>query len=290
MGKVRNSANTVRTGRIGENTWYVRDGIQIIRQRMNNSNYGEGASRTEKQQERRARWANLVNIYKAMKAWQPKAYESKKRGQTDYNVFMQLNVNDSPIYLTKDMATNGCAVAWTYQISRGSLPPIELAYNSTDGVVVSDIVITSAVSSTTTIGALSADIIANNPNFKDGDNIALAVLQQQEDGREYPFIKSPYQELTLDSASTALLSTLEIYKYIDQTAAAALTLKAPSATSFPAVCLALIHTRLGASLQVSTQSFVQCAAAAWTDYIGETWAQECIESYGINGEVMLDPN
>lgn len=290
MGKVRNSANTVRTGRIGENTWYVRDGIQIIRQRMNNSNYGEGASRTEKQQERRARWANLVNIYKAMKAWQPKAYESKKRGQTDYNVFMQLNVNDSPIYLTKDMATNGCAVAWTYQISRGSLPPIELAYNSTDGVVESDIVITSAVSSTTTIGALSADIIANNPNFKDGDNIALAVLQQQEDGREYPFIKSPYQELTLDSASTALLSTLEIYKYIDQTAAAALTLKAPSATSFPAVCLALIHTRLGSSLQVSTQSFVQCDDAAWTDYIGETWAQECIESYGINGEVMLDPN
>lgn len=290
MGKVRNSANTVRTGRIGENTWYVRDGIQIVRQRMNNSNYGEGASRTEKQQERRARWANLVNIYKAMKAWQPKAYESKKRGQTDYNVFMQLNVNDSPVYLTKDMATNGCAVAWTYQVSRGSLPPIELAYDSTDGVCESDIVITSAVSSSTTIGALSADIIANNPNFKDGDNIALAVLQQQEDSRDYPFVKSPYQELTLDSASTALLSTLEIYKYIDQTAAAALTLKAPSATSFPAVCMALIHTRLGASLQVSTQSFVQCAAAAWTDYIGETWAQECIESYGINGEVMLDPN
>lgn len=290
MGKVRNSANTVRTGRIGENTWYVRDGIQIVRQRMNNSNYGEGASRTEKQQERRARWANLVNIYKAMKAWQPKAYESKKRGQTDYNVFMQLNVNDSPVYLTKDMATNGCAVAWTYQVSRGSLPPIELAYDSTDGVCESDIIITSAVSSATTIGALSADIIANNPNFKDGDNIALAVLQQQEDSRDYPFVKSPYQELTLDSASTALLSTLEIYKYIDQTAAAALTLKAPSATSFPAVCLALIHTRLGASLQVSTQSFVPCAADAWTDYIGETWAQECIDSYGVNGEVMLDPN
>ena len=54
-------------GGAGGYTFYVRGGEQVIRQRKNNSNYGETASRTYAQMIRRIRWGNLVNVFKSIK-------------------------------------------------------------------------------------------------------------------------------------------------------------------------------------------------------------------------------
>ena len=83
MAKIRVMSNQRRVGRVGDTTYYVRDGEQIARQSQNNSNYGATASRTPAQMSRRVKWANLVNLFKGMKSWQPKAYDFKKKGQTD---------------------------------------------------------------------------------------------------------------------------------------------------------------------------------------------------------------
>ena len=126
MAKARVSINPLYTGGAGGYSFYVRKDEQIVRQRKNNSNYGETASRSLAQQVRRVKWANLVNVFKACKEWIPKAYESKQGKRTDYNEFMSVNIGSARVCLTKDQAANGCAVVDAFQISKGSLPPITL--------------------------------------------------------------------------------------------------------------------------------------------------------------------
>lgn len=290
MAKARVSINPLYTGGAGGYSFYVRKDEQVVRQRKNNSNYGESASRSLAQQMRRVKWANLVNVFKACKSFMPKAYESKDKSRTDYNEFMSVNINSARVSLTKDQAANGCAVIDAFQISKGSLPPITLTTPISGEDAVSDIAITAAITSTTTIGALSADIIANNPTFIKGDNIALIAFSQMVDARQYPYMSPVYTELTLDPTNTDLLSTLEIYRFLSQTDTSHLSASLPGSSfgSFRAVVM--IHTRMASPLLVSSQQVVMIDSSVTEQYIGYEWEQECIATYGLNQDAPLDPS
>ena len=283
-------------GGAGGYTFYVRGGEQVIRQRKNNSNYGETASRTRAQMIRRIRWGNLVNCYKAISSWQKKAYDSKVAGQTDYNIFMQLNINRCTVGETKEMCEGGCAVFEGYQVSRGSLAPITLSYDSQVPQWLSGINLTAAITSSTTIGQLSADIIANNPEFLAGDNIAIIIIRNYEAPRvEWPFASSVYAELTLDASNTALLSSIPIVGErleIDATDKLSL-LVAQAADDNPLheVGAVMIHTRKSASyLKVSSQSIVLADQTIVNHFSGSAWDETCINSYGIDQNAPLEPS
>ena len=278
------------TGGAGGYTFYVRDGEQVVRQRKNNSNYGESASRSSAQQNRRVKWANLVNFYKAIFSWQPKAYENKSQGQTDYNIFMSLNVNESPIALTKDMALQGCAVVTNYKVSRGSIPTIEEALTDpADGNIMA-ISLTQAISGSTTVGQFATDVIANNPSFKAGDNLAFIVFTNTQNSANYPYVSSVYKEVTLDTTNTALLSSVIGSNRFEKTAAGNLKVNVGAADSHEAGFV-LIHTRKTSGvLQVSTQSIVVTSESFPQEYSGADWFAECVASYGVDIDVPLDPS
>lgn len=290
MAKVRIPINPLQVGRVGAYTMYVREGEQIVRQRKNSSNYGESASRTLAQTTRRARWGNLVNSFKAMKFWQPKAWEGLKPGVTDYNAFMSANINSTPIYLTKDMVANGCAVMDNFVLSKGSLIPIDGGWDSADNAFTTAIVTTAAVSATTTVAQLSADIINNNAGFLDGDNIAYIRFYQQFDDRGYPYLRSVYEELTLDLSSAALLSTKGIYPLISAQTPANLFLLIPAMTGWDAVGAIAIHTRKGSGLQVSTQQMVVTNTTYIDAFSSESARTAAIDSYGVDADVPLEPS
>lgn len=283
-------------GGAGGFTFYVRGGEQVIRQRKNNSNYGDTASRTRAQMIRRIRWGNLVNCYKAISSWQKKAYDSKVAGQTDYNIFMQLNINRCTVGETKEMCEGGCAVFEGYQVSRGSLAPIQLSYDSQVPQWLSGINLTAAITSSTTIGQLSADIIANNPEFLAGDNIAIIIIRNYEAPRvEWPFASSVYAELTLDTANTALLSSLPVVGErleIDATNKLSLLVaQAGDSNPLHEVGAVMIHTRKSASyLKVSSQSIVLCDETIVNHFSGSAWDETCIFSYGIDQNAPLEPS
>lgn len=277
-------------GGAGGFSFYTRDGEQIVRQRKNNSNYGESASRTHAQMVRRVKWANLVNVFKAMKTWQPSAYEYKAKGQTDYNIFMSLNINSASAALTKDQANNGCAVMDAYQISRGSLPPITTAWNGSRDDWRTDIVITAAITAATTVGALSSDIIANNPQFLNGDNIAIVAFSQFVDSRQYPYVVSVYNELTLDKDSSVLVNTLPLWNWLSTADTQFLSIAQPGSSFGAYSHAAAIHTRKADSLMVSTQNLVASPASVVANYSGDEWVDECIDTYGLDTEVPLTPS
>lgn len=296
MAKSRVTTNPMYKGGAGGYTFYVRGGEQVIRQRKNNSNYGDTASRTMPQMLRRIRWGNLVNCFKAIAAWQKKAYDSKVAGQTDYNIFMQLNINRVTVGETKEMCEGGCAVFEGYQVSRGSLAPINLSYDSQVPQWLSGINLTGAITSSTTIGQLSADIIANNPEFLAGDNIAIIIIRNYEAPRvEWPFASSVYAELTLDAANTALLSSIPVIGErleIDATNKLSLLVaQAPDDSPLHEVGAVMIHTRKAANmLKVSSQSIVMADESIIGHFSGSAWDEVCINSYGITEDAPLEPS
>lgn len=288
MSVIRNTASAMQRGRVGNTTYYVINGQQVARQSKNNSNYGETASRSEAQQLRRVKWGNLVNLYKACKHWMPKAFESKKRNQSDYNRFMSVNINTVSAALTKDQALNGCAVVEDVVISQGSLPPIECGLFG--GVPGSDIAVGSLTLSGATIQSLSQAIISNNAGFLDGDNIAVIIFAQSEDSRSYPYSTSAYYEFTLDTSNTALLTTLPISNIIDVDAQK-LVVKASLFAATDNIGFAFIHTRKNSSaLYVSTQSIALFTDTSLQPFTTDEWVQECIATYGVEADVELAPN
>lgn len=296
MAKSRVSINPLYKGGAGGYTFYVRGGEQVVRQRKNNSNYGDTASRTRAQMLRRIRWGNLVNCYKAIASWQKKAYDSKVAGQTDYNIFMQLNINRVTVGETKEMCEGGCAVFEGYQVSRGSLAPVLLSYDSTVPQYVSGINITQAITTTTTIGALSTDILANNPEFLPGDNIAIVLIRNYEAPRvEWPFASSVYAEITLDTANTALLSSIPVVgsrlEIADTNKLSLLAAEAPDDSPLHEVGAVMIHTRKSANvLKVSSQNIVMSDDTIIGHFSGSAWDDVCINSYGTTEVAPLEPS
>ena len=296
MAKARVSINPLYKGGAGGYTFYVREGEQVLRQRKNNSNYGESASRTLAQMYRRIRWGNLVNTFKAMKSWQAKAYDSKTAGQTDYNIFVSLNINSATIGSTKGMNQAGAAVWQAFQVSRGSLPPIANGLSSGNSQFITDVKLSITITGSTTIGQLAADIIANNPQFQAGDNLALITFRNwTPQGGRFPYAASVYQEITLDAANTNPLTSIPtIGSRIVKTSGNVLgisTTTSEASDSAHEVGFVAIHARQSAStLQVSSQSIVMLDEQFINQYSGSEWDLFCIESYGQTEDVPLNPS
>ena len=296
MAKSRVSINPLYTGGAGGYSFYVRGGEQVVRQRRNNSNYGESASRSYAQMIRRIKWGNLVNIFKCIKSWQPKAYDSKAVGVTDYNMFMKLNVNRATVGTSKQANEQGMAVWEAYQVSNGSLPAINYTLDTAGHLYVTDINVTSAITPAMTVGEFASELIANNPRFKAGDNIAFIIVKNhQYIGVEYPYAYSEYYEITLDVTSTKTLADVAVIgALLTENLQDKLCVSYPAGEggSGPVIQgIAIIHTRkVSGTLQVSSQSVLMTSDSFIQQYSGEEWYQHCIDSYGLDTEVPLDPN
>lgn len=290
MAKIRVSTNPLYKGGAGGYSFYVRGGEQVVRQRKNNSNYGETASRTYPQMVRRVKWSNLVNMYKIMKTWMPKAFENKSQGQTDYNIFMSLNANNVSAALTKDMSLADNCIVEAVQVSRGTLPPLALDADGLGGLYTTNIKITAAITSATTVGQLAADILANNGDFVANDNLAVIKFDNYIDPRvEWPIAHSYYAEITLNTADTRTLASIPgIAGIFGKSDSDYLTIAANRSNEVGCVA---IHTRKqSASLSVSSQSIVMLTDEYIIQYSGEEWINTCIQTYGLDQEVPLDPN
>ena len=284
----------MQVGRVGAYSMYVRSGEQIVRQRKNSSNYGPEASRTESQMARRVRWANLVDFYKACKSWMPKAFETKAAGQTDYNKFMQLNINTARVYLTKDMAANGCAVPDVFMVSQGSLAPLTITAGNMHIGTRAGIILDTAITSSRTIGNISADILRNNPHFQNGDNIAYINFTCALDSRGYPYTGSIYNEFTIDTANTGQWGQNSISNVLETQNDGTNDILSPKTSWFEGKAIVAdvwIHTRkVGGALQVSTQQVFIWDDTDLQQFSTQGALQTAIDSYGVDTDVPLDPS
>lgn len=296
MSKVRIPINPLQVGRVGAYSMYVRNSEQIVRQRKNNSNYGESASRSMAQQTRRVKWANLVNMWKVVGSYLKAAFETKPTNQTDYNAFMQINSPSARINLKKEEAENDAVVADGIFVSKGTFPAVTEEALLTSPYIVARLFLTRGIEllQSTTWGAFCTDLIANNPEWQDGDNIALLVLEKYTDPLNgFPHLRPFYFESTIDSTSTAPRSGFDIGDLLNMAdtegSSGVYGIVLPGITAATFGGAAVFHTRRSGKLYVSTESLIYNADDI-ANYTSAASLAAAIASYGLDPTVVLDPN
>ena len=285
MATIRNSMKMHYKGKVGAYSFYTTTGNrQIARVSQNSSNYGTSASRSESQQMRRAKWANLVNFYKANKGWMHKAYESKTAKQSDYNKFVSLNIANSLIYLTKSMYASGGCVAQNYQVSEGSLAPI------TDGlygnycrtnVLIGEL----GTWNSTTIGQYSQSILDKNSDWVEGDQLSLIYWDGTKGSDGIPRLKVSAVEITLDTKSTVFMKVVDPNELLDRNGERVATELDDNNYS----CV-FIHTRKSdTGLLVSSEVIVNRGQTLINEYSSDDAISASVASYTVNEKTFLDP-
>lgn len=273
-------------GRVGAFSYYVSDTRQIVRQAQNNSNYGATATRSPQQQSRRVLWANLVNFYKSNKAWMKKSFENLAPGVSEFNKFMQLNINVNHVALTKEQARNNIFVIQPLQISEGSLPSVTPSLHDAQGL--SNILCEVREGNGKTVADYSADIIAKNPSFRNGDAIVCVGISGTMSGPKTSLSKASYvyNEFVLNTADTRELEEA----YTGWTSVDG-TLAFGPAVSYDTYVY--LHTRSnGGKLYVSTEhiAYWDGETAEMIDMWGSSDQMTlAVESYKVDQDVPLMP-
>lgn len=284
MGIIRNASNRLIRGRVGDTTYYVSLERQIARQALNSSNYGESARRSEAQQSRRVKWSNLVNFYKLSKGWMPMAFESKKKGQSDYNRFMSINLNASRVALTRDEALQGAVVVEPFVITQGSIPSVDITKSGSvwrTSIKLGNLAITEA----TTNAQFTAAVTANNMGIRKGMQLSFVSYQQLTTSAGIPQCTCGFYEITLSDTDTT-----PVREYLPDFCSQVVNGNLGTSDNISVGCFAYILSEVVAGqIRVSSQSLINNNEANITAYSSEQQRELAINSYGVDGEVVLSP-
>ena len=107
-------------GSVGDFTFKQLNGQTVVSEKVTNMRN----PRSDGQMKTRTKFTNIVAMYSLIRPRLRKAFETKPAGVSDYNMFMKVNMQKEPVYLTKQQVAGGACVVAPYQITQGSLPSI----------------------------------------------------------------------------------------------------------------------------------------------------------------------
>jgi len=262
-------------------------------------------NRTYRQMYNRCQLGNLAanNHLYACRLARP--FENKPPRQTDYNLFVQANYGINPVFLKQSHVVSGACVLAPYMFTRGSLPSVNCQLNA-GGVLRSDLSLGQLVITTaTTVADFSQALVANNPDWREGDELYFFhALQIIDTYTEIPRARMTSCHLVLDTTDTELL-----YNLVSAVGFASVNenenqnQNGASAGSEPGYWLGMncqlvnagaawVHSRKRAdsTLRVSTQH-LHVVSDILADYQSEEAFQQAAESYGAinNKDVYIAP-
>ena len=248
-------------------------------------------SRTFAQMRHRVRWANLVNLFRAFTGTLHPSFESRPQGVSDFNMFISSNIGGSPVYLTSQEATQGGAVVAPYQITRGSLPSVEVVANGPNGEVGTDISLGSlTIGESTTLKQFSDAVVNNNANYQNGDQISCFVAKQSTNSvTGVPYVEIDAYEVTLDQTDNeTLLSEFDPNGVVFTTMASSDKLGMSQTVNGG---VAYVHSRKTPSgTKVSTQELL-VNNTLLPNYQSDAKMLEAVKSYGgTTTDAFLTPN
>ena len=196
-------------GSVGDVTFYRSGGSQRARAR----NRKPANPMTVRQQTQRAKFANAVKFHKQVTSnFFRFAYEDKKTNESDYNAFMRHNVGNSGFIGAMASKIASWPALGQWEVTSGSLPEIVVSAPTGATRFTADLGITGTI---TTIGALSAALIASGDTWREGD-ILTVLLYRATAAATLPTVvtetdhiaSSSYLQIILDSSDTTTLSSL----------------------------------------------------------------------------------
>ena len=67
--------------------------------------------RSNAQMQTRTKWGNIIAMYKGIRPLLNYGFEAKPKTLSDYNMFVKVNMQRTPIYLTKQAVAGGACIA-----------------------------------------------------------------------------------------------------------------------------------------------------------------------------------
>ena len=255
-------------GSVGDVTFYRSGGSQRARAR----NRKPANPMTVRQQTQRSKFANAVKFYKQVTSnFFRFAYEDKKVNESDYNAFMRHNVGNSGFIGAMASKIASWPALGQWEVTSGSLPDITVSVPVSNKFFKAALGVTGAI---TTVGALSAALIAQGDIWREGD-IFTVLLYRATAAASLPSVDTEsahvasagYLQFILNSADktnldtiTAWVGDVEFGIQVDETDGFLISGADSSFTNAwdnDLLQCAVIHSRNTAGgLLVSTQSMV----------------------------------
>ena len=208
MAKVKSSGLRNYVGRLAGNVYYINKGQNIARELAPQVSNPQ----TESQMDQRIKLSNVVAMYRLNAGWmKDHAFPNRPQNQSIYNAFVAANLAGSEVALTKEDAARGYCVVAPYEITKGSLPRVQmLDSDSPDTAATSLKMTTAAIEEISTVGEFSAEIIENNPQLQEGDQISIITNFQYNDAAGIRALCRAF-EITLDTLDTTPLEEHPTY-------------------------------------------------------------------------------
>ena len=141
--------------------------------------------RSEKQATTRLQMANLLANFRLYSGKLAEAFESKKAGLTDANMFVSANWGHVPVYLTRSMRIQGACVLADNLFCIGSIEPIGYALNAA-GRLVSNLHLGIEIGATTTVAQFSSALMSAADCWREGDQLTFFMGTQYVGVDELP--------------------------------------------------------------------------------------------------------
>ena len=189
-------------GSVGDLTFKSLNGQTVVSQKITEI----ANPRSDRQMRTRTKWNNIIKFYSGIRPLINCGFESKPSICSDYNMFVKVNMQRTPIYLTKQAVAGGACIATAYQITQGSLPSIVVIGSGQNGKT--DIRLGGlTIGSNTTVADFSAAVVNNNPDYRYGDQISFFLVKQLVNANtSIPYCQFSAAKVILDAANEDLLT------------------------------------------------------------------------------------
>ena len=270
--------------RLAGAVWYQQKGRTLVRELAASVSNPQ----TETQMDNRVKMSNCVAIYRANAEWMKKyAFEVKKNFWSVYNAFMSANLSANDVLLAKSDVEAGAAVAAPYTMTKGSLPSVNVEYNSAEEYFSTDIYTGSLNiahnDTTTTVADLSAALLANNNGLQEGDQLSFIWNIQTLDANGMPSVIARYKELIISTTDTTTLAERlgSGIVYTDGSGTPGMDMLVFDIQSGVDVQAALmcVSRDTGSKVYVSTQQFVLTSNSVINTFKGASARQRAVRSY-----------
>lgn len=267
--------------KLGGAVWYQRMGDTVIREKAPKIDN----PRTVAQMSQRVKLANIVAFYRANRIWMERlAFETRKRWQTVFNRFTQLNLNSNQVPLTKEQVEFSAGIVAPYMVSQGSIPSISYTEES-NGRIRTNLLSSVTFNTNMTIAEFSKGLIDANSQIRKGMQLSLIRNFQNTDGI-VPTISVDEVEIILNPNDTRPLDDVvnpDIF-IAEEESFVYLSRGELDCTGFTLV----LSETIGGKTQVSTQFIYMLDYTVYEDYTSIEQINAAIESYGKNDIYFLD--
>ena len=282
MGKLSGIISKI-SGSAGNVTFKQRGGETIVSEKVTTIRN----PRTDAQMQTRTKWGNIIAMYKGIRPLLNYGFENKPKNLSDYNMFVKVNMQRTPVYLTKQAIAGGACVAAPYQFSQGSLPAIVISGSGNSAKT--DIYLGSlTISGTTTVAQFSQAVVENNADYKYGDQISFFRIQQKTNEETgIPYCQFSASKVVLDAADTET----KLWDIVNRVGFASSDSCLGHNESTFVGAFGWVHTRKadGKTL-VSSQSLVSANDTLLAEYQGDMAYSLAKSSFGASVEAFLVPD